>query len=160
MNKSSQSSSIADSDTTALYDRVVVILEDVRRHVARTVNNAMVVAYWLIGREIVQELQGGAGKAGYGKQIITDLSRQLTERYGKGFSVPNVRNFRQFYLVYKQRTPEIRYPVGSGFGHGPEKRYPAGSPIVAPSRVCYVGSRSRIPMRRCGHPCGIAGQPR
>ena len=144
MNKSSQSSSITGLDTTALYDRVVVILEDVRRHVARTVNNAMVVAYWLIGREIVQELQGGAGKAGYGKQIITDLSRQLTERYGKGFSVSNVRNFRQFYLVYKQRTPEIRYPVGSGFGHGPEKRYPAGSESMRIQHPMDVESTQRF----------------
>ncbi len=106
----SHMSAVAGSDTTA--HRVVVILEDARRHVARTVKNAMVVAYWLIGREIVQELQGGADKAEYGKQVIADLSRRLTERYGRGFSVPNVRNFRQFYLVYQQRIPEIRYPAG------------------------------------------------
>lgn len=123
----SHTSVIIGLDATALFDRVVVILEDARHHVARTVNNAMVVAYWLIGREIVQELQGGEGRAEYGKQIIADLSRRLTERYGKGFSVPNVRNFRQFYLVYQQRIPEIRYPVGSGFGHRLAKRYPVGS---------------------------------
>ncbi len=125
--RNSHTSAVTGSDTTALFDRVVVILEDARRHVARTVNNTMVVAYWLIGREIVQELQGGAGKAEYGKQVIADLSRRLTERYGRGFSVPNVRNFRQFYLVYQQRVLEIRYPAGSEFGHGPENRYPAGS---------------------------------
>ena len=53
----------------------------------------MVVAYWLIGREIVQELHGGERRADYGKHIIADLSRRLTARYGNGFSVPNVRNF-------------------------------------------------------------------
>ena len=84
----------------------------------------MVVAYWLIGREIVQELQGGADKAEYGIQIIADLSRRLTERYGWGFSVPNVRNFRQFYLTDQQRILEIRYPAGSDLGHG-QKSYPA-----------------------------------
>ena len=78
----------------------------------------MVVAYWLIGREIVQELQGGADKAEYGKQVIAYLSRRLTERYGRGFSVPNVRNFRQFYLVYHQRILEIRYPAGSELDKG------------------------------------------
>ena len=114
-------------DNTALLGRVVDILEEARTHVARTVNNAMVVAYWLIGREIVQELQGGSGKAEYGKQVIADLSRRLTDRYGRGFSVPNVRNFRQFYLVYQHRILEIRYPTGSEFEHGPEKRYPLGS---------------------------------
>ena len=123
----SQTSTVANSDTTALFDRVVVILEDARHHAARTVNNAMVVAYWLIGREIVQELQEGAGKAKYGKRVIADLSRRLTDRYGRGFSVPNVRNFRQFYLVYQHRILEIRYQTGSEFEHGPEKRYPTGS---------------------------------
>ena len=123
----SHTSAATGPDTTALFDRVVVILDNARRHVARTVNNAMVVAYWLIGREIVQELQGGAGIAQYGKQVIVDLSRRLTERYGGGFSVPNVRNFRQFYLVYKQCVPEIHYPAGSEFGHELVKRYPAGS---------------------------------
>ncbi len=124
--RKSHTSPVTGSDTTALFNRVVVILEDARRHVARTVNNAMVVAYWLIGREIVQELQGGADKAEYGKQVIAYLSRRLTERYGRGFSVPNVRNFRQFYLVYQQRILEIRYPAGSEFGHGPEKTIPNG----------------------------------
>ena len=122
----SHTSAVSGSGTTGIFDRVVVILEDARRHVARTVNNAMVVAYWLIGREIVQELQGGADNAEYGKQVIADLSRRLTGHYGRGFSVPNVRNFRQFYLVYQQRILEIRYPAGSEFGDGPEKRYPAG----------------------------------
>ena len=141
----SHTSAITGSDTTALFDRVVVILEDARRHVCRTVNNAMVVAYWLIGREIVQELQGGASKAEYGKQIIVDLSRQLTERYGKGFSVPNVRNFRQFYLVYQHRTPpEIRYPVGSGFGHDPEKRYPVGGESMQKQHPMDIESAKRF----------------
>ena len=108
----SHASAVTGSDTTALFDRVVVILEDARRHVARTVNNAMVVAYWLIGREIVQELQGGAVKAEYGKQVIVDLSRRLTERYGRGFSVPNVRNFRQFYLVYQTTHSGDSLPGG------------------------------------------------
>ncbi|OEU82169.1 MAG: hypothetical protein BA873_11165 [Desulfobulbaceae bacterium C00003063] len=43
----------------SLFDRVVTILEQARTKVVRTINNNMVVAYWLIGREIVQEIQGG-----------------------------------------------------------------------------------------------------
>jgi|GEM_PF-1999878 len=91
----------------ALFNRVVSILEDAQTHVSRTVNSAMVVAYWLIGKEIVEERQQGAERTEYGKRVIADLSQRLTNRYGRGFSVPNLRNFRQFYLVYGERVPAI-----------------------------------------------------
>lgn len=50
-----------------LFDRVAAILDAARSSVVRAVNSRMVVAYWLIGREIVQELQGGDERAEYGK---------------------------------------------------------------------------------------------
>jgi len=94
-----------------LFDRVARILEEARASVVRTVNTHMVVAYWLIGREIVQEEQGGQRRAGYGDTLLEDLSRRLTERYGKGYSTPNLRNFREFYHVYSNRISEIRHAV-------------------------------------------------
>ena len=96
----------------SLLDRVVLILEQARTNVVRAVNSNMVTAYWLIGREIVQELQGGDERAEYGKQVIENLSRQLAERYGRGFSTTNLRYFRTFYTVYADRTPEIRHIAG------------------------------------------------
>ena len=66
-----------------LLDRVVVILEQARGQVVRAVNTQMVWAYWLIGREIVQALQGGDERAAYGQQVLSEVSRQLTQRYGK-----------------------------------------------------------------------------
>ena len=60
-------------DDVALFGRIVDILEEARSHVARTVNSAMVVAYWLIGREIVEEEQKGQKRADYGKAVIEDL---------------------------------------------------------------------------------------
>ncbi len=98
---------------SALFDRIVAILEQARSNVVRAVNSNTVVAYWLIGREIVKELQKGEERAEYGKRVIEDLSNRLTERYGKGFSVPNLRNFRKFYVMFQDRKPEIRYPLGS-----------------------------------------------
>ncbi len=83
----------------ALFNRIVTILEEARTHVARTVNSAMVIAYWLIGREIVQELQAGDARAAYGKSVIKDLSARLQKQYGKGFSEENLRWFRKFYIV-------------------------------------------------------------
>lgn len=108
-----------------LFDRVVVILEDARSHVSRTVNSAMVIAYWLIGREFVEAEQKGKKRAEYGKTLIQDLSRSLTDRYGRGFSTTNLGYFRQFYLTYRERTPEIRHPAGGELGTG-ENLSPAG----------------------------------
>jgi hypothetical protein len=81
----------------------------------RTVNTRMVVAYWLIGREIVQEEQGGKKRAGYGDALLEDLSRRLTERYGKGYSVTNLKNFRTFHLAYADRLPPIRQTSSDEF---------------------------------------------
>lgn len=92
-----------------LFDRVAAILEEARTSVVRTVNTRMVAAYWLIGREIVQEEQGGKKRAGYGDALLEDLSRRLTERYGKGYSVTNLKYFRTFYQVYVNRFPPIRH---------------------------------------------------
>lgn len=96
----------------------------------RAVNSNTVVAYWLIGREIVQEIQEGEQRAGYGERIIEDLSSRLTKRFGRGFSVPNLRNFRQFYVMFQDRKPEIHYPSGSELTPD-KKRYPAGSELGA-----------------------------
>lgn len=86
----------------ALFARVVDIIEAARGHVARSVNTATVQAYWLIGREIVEVEQQGEKRAGYGARVIEGLAKRLAGRVGKGFSVPNLRNMRQFYLTYPE----------------------------------------------------------
>lgn len=110
----------------SLFDRVASILEQARANVVRSVNSNMVLAYWLIGREIVMELQGGEERAEYGKQLLEKLSLQLTGRYGKGFSLANLKNFRQFFLIFSNRLEAIRHPAGSELPMT-EKGYPAGS---------------------------------
>ncbi len=111
------------SPDAVLFDRVISILEQARGNVVRAVNSNMVMAYWLIGREIVQELQGGEERAEYGKQVVENLSKQLTERYGKGFSEQSLQNFRRFYTAYSQRIT-IPSPPGREFKN--EKSSPAG----------------------------------
>ena len=96
----------------ALFDRVVGILEQARVNVVRAVNRHMVLAYWLIGREIVQEIQGGKGRAEYGRQVLADLSLKLTKRYGDGFSETTLQYFRKFYLAYANRHFPIPRPLG------------------------------------------------
>ena len=103
---------IAAKKPEALFDRVVSILEQARGTVVRAVNTNMVLAYWLIGREIVQEVQGGKGRAEYGKKVVEDLSARLTERYGNGFAPTTLQYFRKFYLAYQERCAGILRPMG------------------------------------------------
>lgn len=90
-----------------LFDRVATILDQARGRVLRTVNQQMVLAYGLIGREIVLEVQQGARKAGYGEDVLRDLSLKLANRYGKGYSFTSLKDIRQFYLCYRKRFSGI-----------------------------------------------------
>ena len=89
--------------------RIREILISARRYGLRRVNSIMVSAYWHIGREIVEEEQNGKERADYGAYIIKGLSERLSKEFGQGYSGTNLRNMRQFYLEYMERTPEIRY---------------------------------------------------
>ena len=111
--KNSDKEQLPARNSDGLFDRVVTILERARTQVVHAVNSAMVIAYWLIGSEIVQELQVGDERAAYGKRVLAELSERLLKRYGKGFSVTNLRYFRLFYQTYADRLPEIRHkPCG------------------------------------------------
>jgi len=76
------------------------ILRNARKKAYTAVNSAMVEAYWKIGRRIVEEEQSGRERAEYGKEIIKNLSKELTEEFGKGFGERNIRNIRQFYVLF------------------------------------------------------------
>lgn len=86
------------------YKNIKDILQNARESAYRAVNSVMVMAYWNIGREIVEEEQRGNRRAGYGKYIIEGLSKQLSNDFGNGFSQQSLRNFRQFYLIYPIRS--------------------------------------------------------
>jgi hypothetical protein len=100
------------SGPDALFDRIVAILEQARGNVVRAVNTNMVLAYWLIGREIVEELQLGKGRAKYGEKVIEDLATRLTRRYEPGFSPTTLQYFRKFYLAYPERCSAIPRTMG------------------------------------------------
>ena len=129
MSDKQESSLVPAAD--ALFSRVAAILEEARGNVVRSVNSNMVLAYWLIGREIVQGVQEGAGKAEYGEQVLERLSQRLTESFGSGYSSRNSRHFRQFYSTFSDRGP-IRNLTGSKLRQAselPTIRNPAGSKL-------------------------------
>jgi predicted nuclease of restriction endonuclease-like (RecB) superfamily len=88
------------------------ILELARKRAFSAINTAMVEAYWLVGKRIVDEEQKGEKRAEYGKEVLKSLSKELTSTLGKGFSLRNIRNFRQFYLTFPDLLP-IRQTVSA-----------------------------------------------
>lgn len=99
------------SDITLDYDSILSemsdLLEQARRTAARTVNAIMTATYWEIGRRIVEFEQGGQKKADYGKQLLINLGKDLTKRFGRGFGWRNLFQMRSFYLTYQNilQTP-------------------------------------------------------
>ena len=99
-------------------NKVSLLIEEAKKNVKTTVNIAMAYTYFEIGRMIIEEEQNGDNRAEYGKYIIRNLSSFLTEHYGKGYSISNLKNFRQFYLIYSNDS--IGQTMFSQF-----KNYPA-----------------------------------
>lgn len=95
----------------AYIAEIKIILAKARQNAYQAINTAMVEAYWLIGKRIVQEEQQGKERAEYGEAILKKLSIALSAEFGKGFSYANLRNFRQFYLTYP--NSEICYTLCS-----------------------------------------------
>ena len=66
----------------------------------QAVNAQLIQTYWQVGQHIVDFEQGGKSRADYGKALITNLTKDLSSRHGKGFSRSNLIRVRQFYLAY------------------------------------------------------------
>ena len=75
------------------YNEIKKILISARNKVYQTANFAMVEAYWNIGKSIIEE-QGGKDKAEYGTGLLNELSKQMAQDFGKGFTVANLKNIR------------------------------------------------------------------
>lgn len=86
------------------YEMLVVDIENAvanaKDSIAASVNQVMVKTYWSIGRYIVEYEQVGSVKAEYGKQLLRQLSKDLTLRLGRGYSHSNLSNMRKFYNYY------------------------------------------------------------
>jgi predicted nuclease of restriction endonuclease-like (RecB) superfamily len=89
-----------DKTADAAYRSIARILEEARETAYHAVNSVMAQAYWQIGRVIVEQEQKGRKRADYGKALIAELARRLTEEYGKGFTQTNLWYMRQFHLTF------------------------------------------------------------
>src|SRR6185437_8030930 len=94
--KTKQSTDVAN----VLYERIASVIRSARASIIRSVDTTMVKAYWHIGQHIVEEEQGGAKRAAYGKEVLRDVSAKLSKEFGRGFGVTTLEDMRKFYLAY------------------------------------------------------------
>src|SRR2546422_8235986 len=87
-------------DYNDVLSGVVELLNAARRASARVVNSLMTATYWEIGRRIVGHEQAGQKRAGYGEEVVKNLSADLTRRFGRGFGPAQVAAMRQFHLTF------------------------------------------------------------
>lgn len=85
-----------------LVSQIGDLLKTARGQVAQRVNDIMVRTYWSVGQYIVEFEQKGELRAEYGKSLLNQLSKDLTEQYGKGFSRSNVFMMWLFYLKFQK----------------------------------------------------------
>lgn len=85
-----------------VIQEVKAVLDNARNNVAHQVNSELLNTYWNIGRIICEYEQSEPGRADYGKQTLKELSKVLTQEFGKGFSRSNLQNMRAFYLTYEK----------------------------------------------------------
>jgi hypothetical protein len=118
----SQPSCVATSDDyERLLGDVLDVLALARTAAARSVNKVMTATYWQIGRRIVEGTQSGAERATYAEEVVDRLAVDLTQRFGRGFSARNLRQFRQFYLTWP--ASEI-WQTPSAKSSGPDSPLP------------------------------------
>lgn len=74
-----------------LFSQIKQLIEESRKSVAVTVNVALATLYWNIGKRINEEILKNQ-RADYGKQVVSNLSKQLTIQFGKGWSEQHLRH--------------------------------------------------------------------
>ena len=97
----------------SIYNDIKNLIIQAKSKVYTIINSTMTETYWNIGRRIVEEEQEGHERAKYGKALLKNLSKELSEEFGKGYSVDNLEKMRRFYLVYsKSETVSRKFKLG------------------------------------------------
>ncbi|MBR5635156.1 MAG: DUF1016 family protein, partial [Prevotella sp.] len=94
----------------ALFERISALIDLAHKKVKTVIDTTMVYTYYGVGYYIVENEQQGEQRAQYGQAVLKNLSARLTNKYGEGWSLPHLKNIRQFYLVYSKRLNTV-YPI-------------------------------------------------
>ena len=88
--------------TNDIFYDMQMIIETAQRQAYNAVDVLLVQRNWLIGSRIAAEAIGAEDRAKYGAEIIKTLSKELTEKYGKGFDKTNLYYCLRFYNKFPQ----------------------------------------------------------
>jgi len=102
--------------TTALLADLRELIESARQRVATTANRELALLYWRVGRRIHTEVLGEE-RAGYGKEIVSTLSRELSAHYGRGFSRPNLHRMIRFAAAFPDEEIVSTLSTQLGWSH-------------------------------------------
>src|SRR3990172_10475956 len=91
---------IKTQNYSTLITDLASLVEQGRKTAVRYVNTALVATYWFMGRRIVEYEQKGKKRAEYGEALLERISKDLSPKFGKGFSERNLELMRKFYLAY------------------------------------------------------------
>lgn len=89
-----------NSNYSYLISEITLLLESARKSSVRAVNSILTLTYWEIGRRIVEYEQNGSDRAEYGTNLLYNISSDLSQKLGKGFSIDNLESMRLFYTNY------------------------------------------------------------
>lgn len=93
---------IDNSTIETLFEKISSLISNAQQKIASTVNLTMVYTYFEIGRTIIENEQNGNFRAAYGKQVLKKLSDRFNNNFGKGYSVDNLEDMRQFFLTFSK----------------------------------------------------------
>ena len=83
-----------------LLDSISTLWSEAKERAIVAVNTELLDTNWKTGQYIVEYEQGGKARAEYGKQLLTQLAKDLTARHGKGFNRSNLTYMRKSYLAF------------------------------------------------------------
>jgi predicted nuclease of restriction endonuclease-like (RecB) superfamily len=126
--------------TPAFFDGIRELIVGARATAARGVDLVQVHTNFEIGRRIVREEQLGKDRAAYGQEVIKALAERLTDEFGTGFSLSNLKSMRQFYLQNQQRIGQ----TASGLFNAPSKNQSLTGQFVASSKSQTVSGQFGI----------------
>ena len=94
---------VQNNEINNIFDNIKEMVMASRNKVYTVVNTEMLNLYWNIGKAIM-EIQQGDERANYGEAVLEKLSLKLTNEFGKGFSIINLRRMRKFYSLFPIRS--------------------------------------------------------
>lgn len=104
--------------SSSLFLSIKDVIENAKGNIVRNINTTMLLTYFEIGNMIVKDEQNGNERAGYAKEVLKNLSENLTKEFGRGYSVDNLQWMRKFFITYqKYETPSRNFPFTLSWSH-------------------------------------------